>query len=64
VFHEHSTIGLFGQRESIITLENPRCRKSSFQYQTPFSLQNNVLDAAALNIGGFFGEIHGFHQVR
>jgi hypothetical protein len=37
-------------------------RKYYFQKQTQFSQGNNVLDAIASNIEGFFGEIHVFLQ--
>jgi hypothetical protein len=48
-----SVLDYLEQREPISTLENPRCMKYSFQKLTPFSLENNVLNAAASNIDRF-----------
>jgi hypothetical protein len=38
-------------------------RKYSFQKPTQFSKGNNVLEAAAYNINGFFAGMHGFLQL-
>jgi hypothetical protein len=38
--------------------------KYSFEDLTQFSQGNNVIDAAASNIDGFFAEIHVFLQLR
>jgi hypothetical protein len=39
-------------------------RKYSFQKLTQFPQKNNELDAVVSNIGGFFGDIHVFLQLR
>jgi hypothetical protein len=46
------------QTELISSLKTMTDRKYSFQKLIQFSHRNNMLEAAASNIDGFFGEIH------
>jgi hypothetical protein len=55
---------LFGTYEPFSTLKNMIFRKYSFQKLTQFPQKNNELDAVVSNIGGFFGDIHVFLQLR
>jgi hypothetical protein len=63
VFLQLWWIGLFGRRKPISTLRNLTCKKYCFQRDSQFSQGNNVLDAAASNIDGFFGVTHVFLQL-
>jgi hypothetical protein len=53
LFLQLSWIGLFGTKWAFSTLKTLTCRKHSFLKRTQLSQRNNVLEAAASNIGGF-----------
>jgi hypothetical protein len=63
VFLHLSSIGQFDQKEPFPTLKTMICKKNSIQKLTQFSQGNNVLDGAASNTDGFWGETHVFLQL-
>jgi hypothetical protein len=52
-FFNSAELAYSEQAECISTLTNLHCRKYSFQKQTQFSQENNVLDAPAPKTDGF-----------
>jgi hypothetical protein len=51
------------EEELSSNLKNLSCKKYHFQKLTPFSKENNVLDAAPSNIDDFLCMIHVFLQL-
>jgi hypothetical protein len=63
VFLQHDLIGVFGGKRLYLHIETPKLQKVFLSKLTEFSQGNNVLNAAASNIDGLFGETHVFLQL-
>jgi hypothetical protein len=63
VFLQHDWIGLLGGKRLYLHIATPKLLKVFLWKVTEFSQGKNVLDAAASNIDGLFGDTHLFLQL-